>query len=411
MRITSILLSACFLLSLNLSAQWQPLSNFNTARASAGLIQYGDSLLLVGGQELSGELSSIEVFNLNTDTWESPMSLNQGRMYASVIMGDSGLYVAGGAQVNSTFTGIDALSTMERYHNGQWTTINMPGAFNAARAFKVGSKLIFGGGYVSAVQLGGATITVDPYIYIYDESNGSWSTDSLSIARCFTGAASDGQKVIFAGGLKDDYTATNRVDLYDVASGTWTIDSLSTSRAALAGAYADGKFYFAGGSDPVVNSSSDLIDVYDGSSWSTMNLSTSRALPEVVMVGPEIYFIGGGDISWSNLLPLAQSKTVDVYNTQLGSWSNADLFVGTALHSVASVNYDIYLMGGVSQNTISSQVYRYRSSIGLSEVAHQAKPKLVRVINFMGQEVDPESSGSKIYIYEDGSTEKYFDLP
>jgi hypothetical protein len=72
-------------------------------------------------------------------------------------------------------------------------------------ATTVGTKAIFAGGESAS----GYSNVVD----IYDSSNDTWSTDTLSQARSWLGATTVGSKAIFAGGNSASGNS-NVVDIY-----------------------------------------------------------------------------------------------------------------------------------------------------------------------------------------------------
>jgi hypothetical protein len=221
----------------------------------------------------------------------------------------------------------DATNRIDIFKNGAWHIDSLPDRVWGGRAVKVGSKLLFAG-FVDSVNYFISEIYASKKVYIFDESTGLWSTDSLSSARTELGAATNGTLAIFAGGVNGLGVTSNVVDIYNAATGSWTTATLSAARGYVGGTYANGKFYFAGGVlAGALNVSSDVVDIYDGSAWTTDHLSVPRAGVMAAAVNNKVYFMGGGEFDLS-FLPFPNSNgtysTVDVLNTFSGSWSRED---------------------------------------------------------------------------------------
>jgi hypothetical protein len=192
----------------------------------------------------------------------------------------------------------------------------------AAVSSKIGSKILFAGGF----SMGAYSSRVD----IYDMITKNWFTAELSeTARQGMAVATLGSKIFFAGGFDADngYPITSRVDIYDVATNTWSTAELSHPRAYLAAATLGNKIFFAGGlgwSSPNyggVLTALDVVDIYDDNShsWTTASLSVGRYELTATAVGSKIYFAGGIYDSYSI------SSAIDIYDSDLNTWSTMEL--------------------------------------------------------------------------------------
>lgn len=84
-----------------------------------------------------------------------------------------------------------------------------------------------------------------PLLLLILQSNAAVLT--LSIARTHIAATSVGSKAIFAGGLLDGGSSTNRVDIFDLSTKQWTIANLSIPRNQLIALTVGTKSLFTGG--------------------------------------------------------------------------------------------------------------------------------------------------------------------
>jgi len=316
-------------------SQWV-LDSLSTGRINLQAVTFGDKVYVIGGetgQYPQNETAEVNIYDCINSTWITSDSLSLARASSACVSGDSGIYVVGGRIIDYTLSYLlvshyDATNRIDIFKNGAWYVDSLPDRVWGGSALKVGSKLIFAG-FTDSINYLTSEIFASKKVYIFDESTGLWSTDSLSSARTELGAATNGTLAIFAGGVNGLGFTSNVVDIYDATTGSWTTANLSQSRGYVGGTYANGKFYFAGGVlAGAFNVSSDVIDIYDGSSWTTDHLSVPRAGLMAVPVNNDIYFMGGGEFDLS-FLPIPNSNgsynTVDVLNSWSGTWSRQDL--------------------------------------------------------------------------------------
>jgi len=318
-------------------AQWA-VDSLSAGRLDLQAVTFGDKVYFIGGETgeyPEHETAEVAVFDCLASAWDpsDAHSLSLGRSASACVSGDSGFYVVGGRIRDWNVVGIwgipvyYATNRIDIFKNGTWHIDSLPDRVWGGRALKVGSKLLFTG-FVDSVNYLISEIYASKKVYIFDESTGLWSTDSLSSARTELGAATDGTLAIFAGGVNGLGVTSGVVDIYNSATGSWSTASLSVARGYVGAAYAAGKFYFAGGVlAGALNASTDVIDVYDGLSWTTDHLSVPRGGVMALAVNDEVYFMGGSEFDLS-FLPYPNSNgtynTVDVLNTVSGSWSRQD---------------------------------------------------------------------------------------
>jgi hypothetical protein len=101
---------------------------------------------------------------------------------------------------------------------------------------------------------------------------------ALSQARYRLAATSSGELVFFAGGRNSTGQPSDRVDIYNVTNGSWTTATLSIPRGALAATSSQNLVFFGGGwSNGFSSTPYDRVDIYNTlkGSWRTANLSIS----------------------------------------------------------------------------------------------------------------------------------------
>ncbi|HEV7332417.1 MAG TPA: kelch repeat-containing protein [Flavisolibacter sp.] len=226
--------------------------------------------------------------------------------------------------------------------------------YNTAKLLAVGNKLII------------PVDVYDPlagsYLFVYDVATGTYTVKELDFPRFGAATAVAGNKVFFAGGITDfnDYinpSVTDVVDIYDVASDTWSKAKLSQARAFVKAATVGNKVVFAGGLKS--NVLSNRVDIYDvqTNQWTTSELiGEPRAIERVVTNQQSIYFLGGytgwgdpgGPIGGGYALTTPTS-TIDIYNVSSGGWSTANMEVVRTGFSAISVDDKIVIAGGVAR--------------------------------------------------------------
>lgn len=306
-------------------------------------VQKDNEIYFIGGYNGLSLSDLIEVYNTNTETWMPPDYLSSPRSFTACVAGDSAIYVAGG--IENLSNPVVGTNKVDIFKNGVWTTHLLQDSFFTANAVHVGNKLLFAGGAKSYNSSTGV-IEVSATVEVFDELSGIWSTDTLSQARGQVAAASDGTIAVFAGGIIGNNQPSDVVDIYNSLTDTWTTASLSEGRTNITGINCNGKFYFAGGAKAGIFNSSDVVDVYDGSSWNVDYLSTARAGVSACASGDNIIFSGGGDIDLVNWNYVSSSSLVDVYNTVSGTWSTNNMNYTKINHTSISAGGKVYVAGG-----------------------------------------------------------------
>ena len=237
------------------SGTWTPRSSMTTARASHSATLLPDCRVLVaGGAGPGGILSSAELYDPVLGTWSSTGSMAQARLYHTAVLLQNGkvLVAAGGIQgVGDTF----GTASAELYDPTLETWSNT-GPLTKARMNQVGVLLSDGKVLIAGGMDKGVTFQNFADAEIYDPDSGTWSptTGSMAIGRrcCFTLTLLPSGKVLVAGGVTN-WTAitTDKAELYDPTTGFWIpTTSLPTTRNGhSATLLLDGTVLTAGGND------------------------------------------------------------------------------------------------------------------------------------------------------------------
>ena len=234
--------------------------------------------------------------------------------------------------------------------------LSMPRDHLAAAA--AGTKVLFAGGWSFANQ--DVTSRVD----IYDTVSQTWSTAELTQARYDISVVTVGNKIFFAGGT-DDWFFTSRIDIYDVSSNTWSTAELSKARGRMAVAAIGNRVFFAGGDcfdgdagGTMINSVSDVVDIYDISTntWTVSHLSERRGNLE--FAGTSLnnkFYVAGGFFHQLGASSYISNK-VDVYDNASGSWSTTTLTNARADIGTAVADNKIFWVGGHDLSSTSDEV-------------------------------------------------------
>ncbi|HEX5024767.1 MAG TPA: kelch repeat-containing protein [Agriterribacter sp.] len=231
--------------------------------------------------------------------------------------------------------------------NAQLSQIGTLSEARAAPAVAgAGDKIVFAGGlkdWICGPDYGIASSAVD----IFDINTHSQSTAHLSVARWGMGVVACGTKLFFAGGENGQSTAYDVVDIYDLSTNTWEVAHLSEPRAFVAAAALGNKVFFAGGYNyPVPVKNSSKVDIYDLStnSWSTASLSVPRSAIHATTLGSVIYFAGGDP----------GSTDIDLYDSSSNAWSISAFQYLQGIVSGVAVGNSFYWAGGVQAGQMYS---------------------------------------------------------
>jgi hypothetical protein len=190
------------------------------ARHGANLLLDG-TVLVSGGADSNGALSSCEFYEAEPGTWTATGEMGTARFnHTATLLSDGKVFVTGGEDGS-------ILSSCETYSGGTWTPANpmtIERTEHNCALLLDGSVLVIGGRTSSGVT--GAC-------EMYDPSTGNWSgTASLATPRSLhtTVLLQSGQVLVIGGNIGGG-SPTVLCEMYDPAAGSWSpAPSLNVAR-------------------------------------------------------------------------------------------------------------------------------------------------------------------------------------
>ncbi|MCF8368094.1 MAG: hypothetical protein K9G76_03570 [Bacteroidales bacterium] len=326
--------------------QWTTtqLSNPRSLATSTG---HESKIYIAGGANYSANQvkSTIDIYDVSSGGW-SVLDLSQARFVMASAATSQKVLFAGGV-LSITMFNVSDLVDIYNPQSNTWQTATLSEARGALSATSNGQFALFAGGIKNFIS--GATSTK---VDIYDESSETWSVSQLSVPRGYFASVSAGGKAYFAGGIVsysgNSSVVTNRVDIYDYASGTWSIDSLSVARGGLAASACGDYILFCGGHDSQYNAL-NTVDIYNMQSgeWTTDTLSQARGELTAASLNNKLFFGGG----YSDYNELIMSDRVDVFDTDNATWDQAGLSQPRSELTAASAGNTILFSGGGSYSS------------------------------------------------------------
>jgi N-acetylneuraminic acid mutarotase len=346
---------------------WTPTGSLSEARTehTATLLQNG-KVLLAGGENGQGLLSSAELYDPATGTWTYTGSMNAMRFrHTATLLPNGKVLVVGGIVIRSDGSS-DVTASAKLYDpsTGAWTPT---GSMNAARnghsatLLQDGKVLVAGGnnhdGWEGWNDLSSAEI--------YDPATGTWTpTGSMNAARSsHTATLLQNGKVLVAGGVvmfsNGGWSAGYSAEIYDPATGTWTpTGSMSGARSGhSATLLQDGKVLVAG-ECPMWSCDTFTAELYDSSTgtWSlTGSLSTVLEAPSATLLQDGKVLVEGGSDEVSTV------NSAELYDPSTGTWTPTGSMSGARVSQTATLlqNGKVLVAGGRGRWAWASQAELY----------------------------------------------------
>ena len=171
--------------------------------AEADVLNIELMVVVAGGEDRCGELNSVEMFSLSTQTWTPLQPMKERRSGVSLIFYNNQVVAMGGHDNNSTTKSMERLST-NAVHTDQsltWEklTAKLPGRLQGHSTIEYNGRLIVIGGYDMDIGVCSHSITevslASPYA--------TKLLAAMPQRRCFYGVAIFGDKVVVVGGRSD----------------------------------------------------------------------------------------------------------------------------------------------------------------------------------------------------------------
>ena len=281
--------------------------SLNAQRSYHTATLLNNGMVLIAGGFDGSYLASAELYNPATGTFTSTGSLNTARyVHTATLLNNGMVLIAGGFDASN-----NALASAELY-NPATGTFASTGSLNTARYWHTatllnnGLVLIAGGSGVS-----GFVTTAE----LYDPATGTFaSTGSLNTARhLHTATQLNNGMVLIAAGLGSSGTLAG-AELYNPATGTFaSTGSLNTARYwHTATLLNNGMVLFASGSGNAgYLASAELYDPTTGTFTSTGSLNTGRLRNTATLLSNGMVLVAGGYDFADGVLASAERYTPD----------------------------------------------------------------------------------------------------
>jgi hypothetical protein len=331
------------------TGSWQNTGFLNTARGgnTTTLLANGKVLITGGGND-SGLLTSCELYDTATGIWTNTGSLATARFgHVAILLSSGKVLVTGGA----TSYGGGFMSSCELYDPvaGTWSNT---GSLTTARAWhtmtqlSTGKILVAGGLSTGAVAIASCEL--------YDVIAGTWgNTGALNnIREDHTATLLPNGKVLVVGGY-NGVSSTATCELYNAVAGTWAnTGSLNTGRDIhTATLLLTGYVLVVGGRNYGVTNALSSCELYNPTTttWAyTGSLNTARqGHSAFVLANGKILVTGGLDI---NNAPLASTE---LYDITAATWSVTGSLAAARSYFTATLlnNGKVLVAGGIDPST------------------------------------------------------------
>ncbi len=242
---------------------WKTLADMSIGRGEHASVVLNDKLYIIGGRLCNAvncadpmTTSSVEMYDINTNTWENKASLPNDAGYLEAVTYNSKIYVLGGISMNGNGHETNRNFFLEyNPSSNSWTSLGTVFCYGpSCEGVVIGSNLYMIGRLDNETN----NSSHDYYtnnnesniksLKAYDFGNSSWGTlASMNTGRANFGAAVYDSKIyVFGGRTASGFT--NSVDVYDPSSNSWsnytTIPSTVLAPAAESGGWSCDTSYF-----------------------------------------------------------------------------------------------------------------------------------------------------------------------
>ncbi|RXM98002.1 Kelch-like protein 1 [Acipenser ruthenus] len=279
------------------------------------------ALYAVGGMDNNKGASTIETYDLRTNSWTQAGMMNGRRLQFGVAVIEENLYVIGGRD------GLKTLNTVECYNlkSKNWTIVSPM----STHRHGLGVTLLEGPIYAVGGHDGWSYLNT---VERWDPQSQQWTfVASMSTARSTAGVAALNGKLCAVGG-RDGSSCLSSMECYDPHTNKWSMCSpMSKRRGGVGVAACDGFLYAVGGHDAPASSHcsrlSDCVERYDPKTdtWTIVApLNLPRDAVGVCLLGDKLYAVGGYDGQ-------TYLNTMESYDPETNEWTKmSSLNIGRA---------------------------------------------------------------------------------
>ncbi|NXI44943.1 KLHL4 protein, partial [Galbula dea] len=269
------------------------------------------ALYAVGGMDATKGTTTIEKYDLRTNSWEQIGTMNGRRLQFGVAVIDNKLYVVGGRDGLKTSNIVECFNPITKV----WTL--MPPM--STHRHGLGVAMLEGPMYAVGGHDGWSYLNT---VERWDPQARQWNyVASMSTPRSTVGVAALNSKLYAVGG-RDGSSCLKSMECFDPHTNKWSIcASMSKRRGGVGVATYNGFLYAVGGHDaPASNHCSrlsDCVERYDPKTdaWTTVApLSVPRDAVGICPLGDRLYAVGGYDGH-------TYLDTVESYDAQNNEWT------------------------------------------------------------------------------------------
>ena len=235
------------------------------AEEAYGETTHGGFLYVIGGRSAfctTGVCNNLERYDPVTNTWATLTPMPTARAAAAAAVFDNSIYVIGGRLSGGGPCSGGPLSTVERYDidTDTWTTVApLPYLASDLAAREHGGKIyVFGGcnGFLSGFL---------NFVSEYDPVKNTWTTGlaPMPTARASLVAGIKGDNVYAIGGWNGVGAGLDVNEVYNISHNSWSTDApMPTSRGEAGSHSHGGRIYVVGGSRPAFGASTNANEVF-----------------------------------------------------------------------------------------------------------------------------------------------------
>lgn len=265
------------------------------------------TMYVIGGYSTSSGLTSIEKYNVRTNTWHYVGNVWSNRLQYATALLKGQLYVVGGRE------GLKTLSSVECYDFLSKTWVTAPPM--KTQRHGLGAAVLEGCLYAVGGHDGWSYLN---NVERWDPEACRWSyVASLSRHRSTVGVACLDNRLYAVGG-RDGNSCLNIVEQYNPFTNNWKLmEPMQMNRGGVALGVANGFLYALGGHDaPREQSRFSCVERYNPktNTWTMVaSLSMGRDAIGVCLLGHQLFAVGGYDgEQYVNI--------VEAYDTQTNEW-------------------------------------------------------------------------------------------
>jgi hypothetical protein len=250
----------------NETAQWTT-AELSVPRLSTSAVGIGNKAMFAGGVSLTQSYDVVDIYDFTTGQWSTAkLSKPRAAMGSAVVETPNGPIALFAGGLNELTKSVTDQVDIYHYNTDTWSTTTLSEARGHLSATTVGYKVVFAGGITNDNLL-------SDRVDIYDAFTGEWTTANLSAPRCTD--MTDGLtktvcgKVWIVGGCRIDLNtgeisdASNVIDIYDPTTDIWSVEYLSKPLATHSVASNGMRLLVAGGRNTQSFAVYDEVDIYN----------------------------------------------------------------------------------------------------------------------------------------------------